>query len=411
VPQSPKVPVHVFEGPSVPVSHCLPHAYAADGNQWEGDCGARARMRIMQGWHFDYLKERHWVQSIRRVVLLILLVFIVGAAVFANRNLVRAGIAEEVTIQNQGIELTGVFVRPDTPGPHPVIVMLHGAGTRQTTGNWYYRIHGNVFLRRGFAVLVYDKRGQGQSGGDPATATFADWVSDGLAAIDYLRRRADVDPDRIGLFGVSESGWYTPEIAARDGNVAFIINRVGTPLGWMEAVLWEVEVEARSRGLTELETAAVLNLKAREWQFYVDASIDPAIASGSERDRLNAELAEVHNRPGMSFFFDPELRPYDKEQYAYLAQRYAYSPAPFLLAVDVPMLYILAGRDVLMPYETTVARLDEWIEQGKPFEYDSFLEANHSLYRWESLPLEGVYASGYLARLGDWAEERIDGLR
>jgi pimeloyl-ACP methyl ester carboxylesterase len=344
---------------------------------------------------------------LRRILLTALVMMLVVAAIFANKNLVYAGIAEKVTIPNGDIELTGVFVKPDTLGPHPVIIMLQGSGTRQTHNKWHYSIHGNVFLREGIAVLAYDKRGQGQSGGDHPTATFDDWVSDGIAAIEYLRSRPDVDPNQIGLFGVSESGWYTPEIASRDGNIAFVLQRVSTPLTWTNTVLWEVEVEALSMGLSEEEVAKLLDLKAREWQYYIDTATDPSLANGPVRDALNADLAEMQQHPKMSEFFRPEMHPYDVETYSYLAQKYAYDPMPYLLEIDVPMLYVLGGSDVNIPYETTVPLLDELIDLGKPINIETFLEANHYMYRWESFPLEGLYQEGYLELLGSWVKSQV----
>lgn len=344
---------------------------------------------------------------IRWILLPILGIFLVAAAIFTNKHLVYAGIIEEVTIPNGDIELSGVFVKPDTPGPHPVIIMLQGSGTRQTHNKWHYNIHGNVFLREGIAVLAYDKRGQGDSGGDHPTATFADWVSDGLAAVEYLRSRSDVDPDQIGLFGVSESGWFTPEIAATDGNIAFILQRVSTPLTWTNTVLWEVEMEARSRGLTKAEVEAILDLKAREWQYIVDTAHDTSLASGPERDALNAAMVEMQNHEVMSEFFAPEMLPYDPDVYAYRAQKYAYDPMPFLQEIDVPMLYVLGGLDVNIPYEATKLLLEELIEQGKPIEIEVFPEANHYMYRWEAFPLEGLYQEGYLELLGSWTAKQV----
>ena len=66
----------------------------------------------------------------------ILLALLVYAGFFINYHLVYAGIAEEVTIQSGYVQLAVMLVRPDTLGPHPAVVLLHGAGTRQTFGKW-----------------------------------------------------------------------------------------------------------------------------------------------------------------------------------------------------------------------------------------------------------------------------------
>ena len=95
----------------------------------------------------------------------LLLVLLAYAGSSAYYHLVYAGVAEKVTIQSGDTQLAGMLVKPDTPGPHPAIVLLHNSGP-QTYNKWYYRIHTNVFVRQGFAVLSYDQRGSGGSEGD-----------------------------------------------------------------------------------------------------------------------------------------------------------------------------------------------------------------------------------------------------
>lgn len=69
-------------------------------------------------------------------------------------HLVYAGAVEEVTFENGDIKLSGVLIRPNIEGRHPAIVMLHGSGPG-THDEMFFRIHTNVFVRQGFAVLSY----------------------------------------------------------------------------------------------------------------------------------------------------------------------------------------------------------------------------------------------------------------
>ena len=149
---------------------------------------------------------------------------------------------EEITFRSSGFELSGVLVKPAEEGLFPAVVVLHGSGA-ESLGGPSYKAAANTLVRSGFAVLLYDKRGVGNSAGDFDTALYSDFVEDAISAVRYLRNRDDIDADRIGLFGNSESGWFTPEIAYRSGNIAFIFNRVGPPLPWIDTVLWEVQNE------------------------------------------------------------------------------------------------------------------------------------------------------------------------
>lgn len=320
----------------------------------------------------------------------------------AYHHLIYHGVVENVTFTSDDIQLAGVVVKPTTPGPHPGIVILHGSGM-QTRDKWFYRIHTNAFVRQGFAVLSYDKRGSGDSEGNLRTATFPDLTNDGVAAVAFLRSQPDVMPDQIGLFGVSESGWFTPEIAATDGEVAFIVNRVGPPLSVATTVLFEDKMAALNSGISEADTEDALQLIARILQFYIDAAADESVANGPEREMINASIAEMQKRPGVEDFFSV-LPEYDAEEYSVRASKYAYDPYPFLTQIDIPMLYIMAGQDVNVPFESSVALLEELRQElDKDITIHAYPEADHYLYRWDMFPLEGLYVSGYLDLIETWA--------
>ena len=58
-----------------------------------------------------------------------------------------------------------------------------------------------MLARHGYGVLLFDRRGEGESEGDPNTLGSAG-ARDLEAALAFLRGRPDVDPDRIGGLGL-----------------------------------------------------------------------------------------------------------------------------------------------------------------------------------------------------------------
>jgi len=343
----------------------------------------------------------------RRLLPGLLLVLLMYAVIFTNYNLVYAGIAEEVTIRSGDVQLAAILVKPDTPGPHPAILLLHGSGP-QRYGKWYYRIHTNVFVRQGFAVLSYDQRGAGSSEGGLITTGFPDMVNDGIAAVELLQGRPDINPDQIGLYGISESGWYTPEIAKRTGDIAFIINRVSPPVSWITTVTHEVKTSLVDEGYTDGEISEILELQNRIWQFYIDAAENGSLAASHERDAINMILADTLNRPGGREFFENALAEYDPDVLAAKASKYSYDPYPFLTEIDVPMLYILAEDDVNIPYEASLDALEQLkLNFDKDITIQTYPVAGHYLSRWKWMPLEGFYVPGYLDLIGNWAAEQV----
>ena len=80
-----------------------------------------------------------------------------------------------------------------------------------------------MLARHGYGVLVFDRRGEGISDGDP-NAFGWNGDRDVKAAIDYLQTRADVDPDRIGGIGLSVGGEMMLEAAAEDHDLKAIVS-------------------------------------------------------------------------------------------------------------------------------------------------------------------------------------------
>jgi MYXO-CTERM domain-containing protein len=80
-----------------------------------------------------------------------------------------------------------------------------------------------MLARHGYGVLLFDRRGEGASDGDPNTFG---WGGDRdiKAAIDFLQRRPDVDPDRIGGIGLSVGGELMLETAAETDELAAVVS-------------------------------------------------------------------------------------------------------------------------------------------------------------------------------------------
>jgi alpha-beta hydrolase superfamily lysophospholipase len=109
-------------------------------------------------------------------------------------------------------------VLPADSHSHPAVVLFHGSGAQERdlfTARW--------FAEQGIAALAFDKRGVGKSTGNFRTVPFMELCDDGLAAIDYLKSRKEIDAKRIGVWGLSQGGWLGPLAASRSPEVSFVI--------------------------------------------------------------------------------------------------------------------------------------------------------------------------------------------
>jgi pimeloyl-ACP methyl ester carboxylesterase len=117
---------------------------------------------------------------------------------------------ERVTVTtSDSLELTASYV----PSRNRAAVVLFPGATRSEEAR--------MLLKHGYGVLLLDPRGQGNSEGDTVR-----WAGDRdlLAAVEYLRSRSDVDPNRIGGFGFSVGGEILLEAAARSTGFAAVVS-------------------------------------------------------------------------------------------------------------------------------------------------------------------------------------------
>jgi hypothetical protein len=136
---------------------------------------------------------------------------------------------EQARIAANGFTLVGTLSRPTVaPGAKlPGVVMVGGSGpTDRDELAFGIPIFGQLadaLADAGFIVLRYDKRGVGQSGGRPESATLTDYADDARAAVKFLAERKDVDANHIAVLGHSEGGLVAMLAAAKDKRVAALV--------------------------------------------------------------------------------------------------------------------------------------------------------------------------------------------
>jgi dienelactone hydrolase len=127
-----------------------------------------------------------------------------------------------IEFRSEGAVLRGFILLPDyasAANPVPAIVAVLGAG--QVVANGDSATVTLPFVDAGFAVLLWDHRGFGESGGD-RRQEINPWIQR-RATIDALSfvesEVPEVDNNRLGLIGVSMSGSAVASVAAVDSRV------------------------------------------------------------------------------------------------------------------------------------------------------------------------------------------------
>jgi len=125
-----------------------------------------------------------------------------------------------IEFESEGERIEALLYLPDSPGPHPCVVMA---------GGWCYVKElvqpkfAAVFADAGLASLIFDYRYMGGSGGEPRQH-IDPWqqIEDYRNAISFAEGLDEVDADRIGAWGISYSGGHVIILGAIDPRVRAI---------------------------------------------------------------------------------------------------------------------------------------------------------------------------------------------
>lgn len=128
-----------------------------------------------------------------------------------------------VAFDSGGTQCTARLYLPADEGLRPCVVMGHGfTGTQdQLTA------YAQAFVEHGLAVLTFDYRHFGDSGGKPRQVVdVAEQLEDWRAALDLARSLPEIDPQSVALWGSSFSGGHVLRLAADDPRIRAVVAQV-----------------------------------------------------------------------------------------------------------------------------------------------------------------------------------------
>lgn len=294
-------------------------------------------------WMFTRAPERRTSRKILAIVTL------AGVAVtgrqFAETKRGYAYHQEVISFQNRGARLAGAIYLPDRQGRVPGIVLVHGSGALPRSSQAGMAIQ---LVRRGYAVILYDKRGTGESTGhfEEAQALRPDNIdllaSDASAAHEVLAAHRKVRRDMVGFFGGSQAGWIIPRAAVLNGQAAFMLLLSGPAVS------------------------------THNWLQYERFHLGPPNATPG---RILSAFSRGDIPKGMT----PD-QAWEASQKRPLDLPYGdYDPVADLRALNIPGLWLLGDRDWMVPSGSTARNLDALRALGKPYEYRHIPGAGHSM--------------------------------
>lgn len=323
---------------------------------------------------------------------------------------------EPVAFANGAVTLSGGLLMPSArerrPGHFPAVVMIPGAGPA-TFDEPAFRVHANAFVRAGFAVLLFDKRGSGRSTGDLDTSDYDDLAADVAAAVRVLRARPEVAPGKVGLLGRSEGGWVGTQAAGRDPAIAFVIMSSGSAIAPLGQTLFYTRNALRAHGATADEANRGAEAKSALWSYYRDVATN---RSWGISDEGLAARAIVEGRLESFERFAPEIPqrvedPRERQPAFFQAftRKIYFEPEAAFRALRTPLLEVIGANDDVVEPASTIAELERLRASGLDVTIRVLPNVDHTLLIKAA---EGLrYPEDYPEFAARWARETVDRVR
>ena len=200
-------------------------------------------------WKSRRTDDRLWWRFLRRLLLVAGTLFLALAVLFPVAIAYVVTHAARATVPTadlgapyrdvesttaDGLSLKGWYIRSH-----------NGAAVISFPGRTSSQKRAKLLARHGYGVLLFDRRGEGKSEGDP---NIFGWQGerDIHAAVAFLQRQPDVDPRRIGGIGLSVGGEMMIEAAAESSDLRAIVSEgassrsvrdeIANGSGWQEVI-------------------------------------------------------------------------------------------------------------------------------------------------------------------------------
>lgn len=295
-----------------------------------------------------------------------------------------------------GTRLQGRLLIPRCKGPHPAIVIVHGSGPANRYGGTF-----NTFLlKRGVAVLAYDKRGYTPDEDAWREPDLAEMSADAAAGVRFVAGLPDVDAERVGLWGSSQGGWVVPRAALEAPETAYMILRAGAAVTEAETNLHENLQEARAEGLEGLDLDYAMDLRREIYRLAM---------RGESIESADALVAPYVDEPWYRTAFGdgPISEIWSDFWWGWRQRNLAVASAPDVARFPGPVLWFLGEKDEAVPLIPTRAALERAFAAapGDDHEIVVLEDAPHNfLVPTEDGPPR--YAEGVFGYMEEWLAAR-----
>jgi uncharacterized protein len=290
-------------------------------------------------------------------------IMLLGMLLTSCKAQTQAPSIEEITYQSGEFSLACDLRLPGGIPPYPIALIVQGSGPADRTEGGSYLPVFERMLNAGFAVFSCDKPGSGESIGTIDDHHLIQQRAQIiLDAIEKMKNRSDIDPDRIGLAGISQAGYVMPRTLSLSDDIAFMvcISCPGNP--GVDQTTYQIMKSAICEGVPEEKLAQLQALlseldQARFYQTYAEYV--------HYREVISSLLGIANHTPqGKGFEVIPEE--------GWLANDPTvegwWNPIPSVQQAEIPILAFFGDKDPQIdPIQGEIAYRQALEKAGNPY--------------------------------------------
>jgi len=277
------------------------------------------------------------------------------------------------------VVLAGTLSLPKGDGPFPAVLLLSGSGPQDRDSSIFghkpFLLLAHELTQSGIAVLRFDERGVGESGGRTSEMTMATQMGDAQAGINYLLSNTQINRTKIGLLGHSLGGILAPKLTI-ENDIDFLVLLAAPGVNGDVMMLKQRKDLLKLRGATDKQTEGTNGMLASLYSELRKSSLEGEALKSELQKKLaikyettlpEKELNEMVN----SIVGNEELMGVLKS-----------SPANYFQKVSCPVLALNGSKDFQVSAKENLAAIEKVLSDGGNTEVETHeLEGLNHLFQ------------------------------
>lgn len=235
------------------------------------------------------------------------------------------------------VALSATLMRPGTQTQTPLVILM--PGSERMSRALYAKVAAR-FVTEGLAAVVWDRRGEGDSGGAwDSTQSITRIADDALLVLQAAKRESGIDSAVVVVWGLSQGGWSGTRLAAIAPNVHAAVLLSDPALPTYEENLnerwWQLQ---QDQGFSRQEADEITAVRHELWRYY---------RTGVKPDGFSALWIETQGKPWFERMkwhqFEPTPDSMSAERLADF--RRFYDPTDDMRRTSAPVLRLYGRED------------------------------------------------------------------